>query len=113
MKHAQLDFTSSFTVVLGTERSQAAAMVLQPDDSVGGPDNRHRGSDQWLYVVSGEGSAVIGGEVHILRPNTLVLIERGETHEIRNNGDEPLRVLSVYAPPAYDAEGEPLPSGSS
>jgi len=30
-----------------------------------------------------------------------VLIERGKAHEIRNNGDQPLETISIYAPPAY------------
>ena len=113
MKHVQLELAREFAVVAGNARSQAAEMVLAPGDSEGGPDNRHRGSDQWLFVVSGEGSATIAGEIHVLRPGTLVLIERGETHEITNNGDEPLRTVNVYVPPAYSAEGEELATGPS
>lgn len=111
MKHMQLDFMAGFKVMLGNERSEAAAMVLRPGEHTGGPDNRHRGSDQWLYVVSGEGSAKIDGALHLLRPGTLVLIERGETHEIHNNGQEPLRTLNTYVPPAYAEDGERLPRG--
>jgi len=108
MRHAQLDFTSDFSVVVAHERSQAAVMVLEPGDSTGGPDNRHRGSDQWLYVASGEGSATVEGQLHVLRPGTLLLIERGEAHEIRSNGSEPLRTLNFYVPPAYTEDGEEL-----
>lgn len=108
MRHAQLDFTADFSVVVDSERSQAAVMVLPPGESTGGPQNRHRRSDQWLYVASGEGSATIDGQLHVLRPGTLLLIERGEAHEIRNNGDEPLQTLNVYVPPAYDEDGERL-----
>ena len=54
-------------------------MTLAPGDTEGGPDNRHRGSDQWLFVVGGEGTAIVGGERVELREGTLVLIQRGET----------------------------------
>lgn len=111
MKHAQVIFTEDFAVITGNARSQAAIMVLGVGDSTGGPDNRHGGSDQWLFVASGEGSATIGDQVHVLRPGTLLLIEKGETHEIRNEGGEPLHTLNFYVPPAYSAEGEALPSG--
>jgi mannose-6-phosphate isomerase-like protein (cupin superfamily) len=111
MKHAQMDFLDEFAVVTGNDRSQAAVMVLPPGESTGDSENRHSGSDQWLYVVSGEGSASIDGQVHILRPGSLLLIERGETHEIQSQGDEPLQTLNFYVPPAYSSEGEPLPSG--
>lgn len=111
MKHVQMELAREFAVVAGNGRAQAAEMVLAPGDSEGGPDNRHGGADQWLFVVSGEGSATIAGEIHVLRPSTLVLIERGETHEIHNNGDEPLRTLNLYVPPAYASDGETLPAG--
>ncbi|WP_049903613.1 cupin domain-containing protein [Halococcus agarilyticus] len=97
-----------FDVVAGTERSQAATMVLSPGQSTGGPENRHPEADQWCYVADGTGVAVVDGEECRLTSGTLVCIEAGEAHEIRNDGDErdgddggPLRTVSVYAPPVY------------
>ena len=101
MPRKQLRFGQGFSVALGNSRSQAATMVLAPGKSEGGPDNRHRGSDQWLYVVSGTGRATVRGKRYELRAGTLLLIERGATHEIRNVGHTPLRTLNVYVPPAY------------
>ena len=86
-------------------------MTLGPGETEGGPDNRHRGADQWLFVVGGEGVAVVEGDRVELREGTLVLIGRGETHEIRNTGREPLRTLNVYVPPAYTDEGDERPAG--
>ena len=85
-------------------------MTLAPGATEGGPDNRHKGADQWLSVASGAGVAVVGGERVELRAGTLVLIARGETHEVRNTGEEPLKTLNVYVPPAYTAEGDELPA---
>ena len=102
MQHVDLsDRTGFFEVVAGTDRSQAASMVLGPGRSTGGPTNRHERSDQWLYVVSGEGTAVVEGQEHALTAGDLVVIEPGETHEIRNPGDEDLVTVNVYAPPEY------------
>ncbi len=106
MRHAQADFSEAFAVITGNDRSQAAVMVLTPGESTGGPDNRHPDSDQWLYVASGEGSAVIEGELHTLRPGTVLLIERGEAHEIRSGEDGPLETLNFYVPPAYSPSGD-------
>jgi mannose-6-phosphate isomerase-like protein (cupin superfamily) len=111
MKQKRVRFGMGFRVALGNRRSQAAEMVLGPADSEGGPDNRHRGSDQWLYVVAGTGVAIINGKRRPLRAGVLVLIEHGDTHEIRNNGRGPLRTLNFYVPPAYTKSGEPLPRG--
>jgi mannose-6-phosphate isomerase-like protein (cupin superfamily) len=111
MQHKHLRFGKGFRVALMNRRSQAAEMVLPPGESEGGPDNRHRGADQWLYVVAGTGSATVGGERVPLKAGTLLLIERGETHEIRNTGRGILRTVNVYVPPAYTASGDELPRG--
>jgi mannose-6-phosphate isomerase-like protein (cupin superfamily) len=111
MKRVKVDYRGDFRVIAGNGRSQAAVMVLPPGESEGGNDNRHKGSDQWLYVAAGKGSATIKGKVHRLSRGTLLLIEHGETHEIKNTGETPLKTLNFYVPPAYDEDEEPLPSG--
>lgn len=90
-----------FDVVGGTDRSQAATMILDPGATTGGPSNYHAESDQWLYVKGGSGTVVLEGERHEISAGDLLLIEPGETHEIRNDGDTPLETVNVYAPPEY------------
>jgi mannose-6-phosphate isomerase-like protein (cupin superfamily) len=58
MKRRHLRFGEGFRVIPGNRHSQAAEMVIAPGDSEGGADNSHRGADQWLYVLSGSGTAV-------------------------------------------------------
>ena len=102
MKHIKTAGTQTFfRIVAGTARSQAATMVLKPGDSTGGENNEHPESDQWLYVVSGSGQAMVKGRKMPLETGSLLLIEAGETHEVRNTGAEPLVTINVYAPPAY------------
>ena len=113
MARKHLRFGKGFAVALGNRRAQAATMVLGPGDCEGGPDNRHKGADQWLYVVSGTGRATVGGHAQPLRAGTLLLIERGTNHEIRNTGRTPLKTLNLYVPPAYTKAGNPLPRGRS
>jgi mannose-6-phosphate isomerase-like protein (cupin superfamily) len=113
MKRKQLRLGEGFRVACGNRHSQAAEMTLPAGGSEGGPDNRHRGSDQWLYVAAGTGIAIVAGRQYPLRRGTLILIERGETHEIRNTSRRPLRTLNVYVPPAYNEKGDALPRGRS
>ena len=110
-RHKRLRFGKGFNVVLGNRRSQAAQMVLDPGKSEGDSQNRHRGADQWLFVVSGRGLARINDNRHALRPGSLLLIEHGDRHEIRNNGTARLVTLNFYVPPAYAASGDELPAG--
>ena len=102
MKHVHLRYpTKSFKVVGGTKRSQAAEMAIAAGDSEGGPDNHHAKSDQWLYVIAGQGKAIVEGKDVELRPGSLLLVEAGEAHEIVNTGRGKLRSINVYALPAY------------
>ena len=112
MKRYQLRLKRQFKIVLTNRHSQAAEMVLSPGKSEGDSENRHRGADQWLYVVSGTGQAVVNGRRYRLRAGTLLLIERGDTHEIKNTGRGQLATLNIYVPPAYTADGEELPAAS-
>ena len=48
-------------------------------------------------MVSGRGEAVVNGKRYPLQEGSLVLIERGDTHEIRNTGAAPLKTLNVYS----------------
>jgi mannose-6-phosphate isomerase-like protein (cupin superfamily) len=111
MKAKKLRFGEGFRVAVGNRRSQAAEMVLPPGDAEGDGDNRHRGADQWLYVVAGTGTATVNGKRHRLRTGMLMLIERGDEHGIKNTGRTPLRTLNVYVPPAYTKSGDELPRG--
>ncbi|HWK54963.1 MAG TPA: cupin domain-containing protein [Hyphomicrobiales bacterium] len=112
MQHVEVTF-GEFEVIAGNGQSQAAVMVLPPGESEGGDRNRHKGADQWLYVVAGEGRAIVEDKVYPLAPNTLLLIEHGETHEIHSDGNEPLKTLNFYVPPAYTGGEETLPAGRS
>jgi mannose-6-phosphate isomerase-like protein (cupin superfamily) len=108
MKRKQLKLGKGFRVAIGNDRSQAAEMVIPPGDAEGDPQNRHDGADQWLFVVAGSGRATINGKKYQLSAGTLLLIERGDKHEIRNVGRSLLRTLNFYVPPAYDSSEKPL-----
>jgi mannose-6-phosphate isomerase-like protein (cupin superfamily) len=111
MHRKHLRFGRGFRVVFTQGRAQAAEMVIPPGGHEGGGDNRHRGADQWLFVVSGTGVAIVEGDRVPLRAGTLLLIERRERHEVRNTGRTLLRTLNFYQPPAFAADGDARPAG--
>jgi mannose-6-phosphate isomerase-like protein (cupin superfamily) len=111
MKRKQLRWKEGFRVAFSNKRAQAAEMVLAGGDAEGDARNRHRYSDQWLYVVAGSGRATINGRRYNLTAGTLLLIEHGDRHEIRSTGRGLLRTLNVYVPPAFDKRGNRLPAG--
>jgi len=105
---------SNFDILATTGNLQAAMMTLKPggtsDDE---PSNEHARSEQWLFLIAGSGTARIGKRKGQLRSvkleaNSLLLIEKGELHQIVNTGKADMRTINFYAPPAYDEEGEPM-----
>jgi mannose-6-phosphate isomerase-like protein (cupin superfamily) len=113
MKRTSVGYRTGFRVLTGDDHSQAATMVIAPGQSEGSPDNFHRNTDQWLYVESGAGEAIVNGHQYQLKRGALLLIQRGDKHEIRNSGRRPLKTLNFYVPPAYSAGGEELPRGKA
>jgi len=113
MKRKALRMRKGFRVVITSRRGQVAEMVLAPGDSEGDSSNRHKGADQWLYVLSGIGRATVNARQIRLKPGTIVLIEQRDRHEIKNTGRSPLKTLNFYTPPAYTSSGEELPRGES
>src|SRR5882724_9071472 len=110
MKRKTLRFGKGFRVTFGNRRCQAAEMVIEPGGAEGGPKNRHRGADQWLFVVAGRGVALIKGTRYPLKTGTLLLIEHADQRLIRNTGRSLLKTLNVYSPPAYTRSGDELPA---
>lgn len=111
MKLKTCRLTEGFRVALSHRGVQTAEMVIAPGDSEGGPENFHRHSDQWLFVLGGTGLAIVEGKRRQLRNGSLLLIESGERHEIRNTGRRLLITLNIYSPPAYSQKGTLLMAG--
>ena len=99
MERTRLAFDRYFEVVMETDEAQAAEMTIEPGRAVGGPENYHAESDQWLFVVSGTGVATVDGEENRLAAGDLLRIEAGERHGIANDGDGPLETVNFYTPP--------------
>jgi mannose-6-phosphate isomerase-like protein (cupin superfamily) len=112
MLHWHIQFGRGF-LVLGDKHSQAAQMTLGPGETEGGPDNRHRGADQWLFVVSGTGVAVVNGQRLELREGALLLIRRGDFHGVRTPCSGPLKDAQRLRAARYTGEGEELARGWS
>ena len=111
MKRRTLGFREGFRVPVTLRRAQAAEMVIPPGGQEGDEENRHRGADQWLFVLSGRGVAKVEGRRVALGPGTLLVIERGERHAVRNTGRTLLRTLNFYTPPAFLPNGSARPAG--
>ena len=82
------------------ENSQLVAMTIPPGEEIG--EEAHEG-DQLLLFIAGNGEALLDGETSSVHADQLVFVPAGQRHNFRNTGSEPLRLLTVYAPPEHEA----------
>jgi mannose-6-phosphate isomerase-like protein (cupin superfamily) len=78
---------------------QIVMMCIDPGEDIG--EETHE-ADQTTFFVAGEGQAILDGHRTKVTPNHMVVIPQGTKHNIINKGDEPLKLFTVYAPPAEE-----------
>jgi quercetin dioxygenase-like cupin family protein len=89
-----------FRKVLHTgRRMQVVIMSLRKGE--GTHEEAHPHSDQLVYVLHGDGEALIGGRLHDLDRGDGLFVATGTRLKLRNTGDEELRVLVVLSPPVF------------
>jgi mannose-6-phosphate isomerase-like protein (cupin superfamily) len=78
----------------GCEHLEQRVIRFAPGRSL---DRMNEARQEVLYVVSGRGTLILGGE-HALEPDTAAFVLPGETYAVENPGPEELLVVSVTAP---------------
>jgi mannose-6-phosphate isomerase-like protein (cupin superfamily) len=81
---------------------QLVLMSLEPGEEIG--EEVHPDTDQFLRIEDGNGAAFIDGRETAIKKDSAVLVPAGARHNIRNTGDKPLRLYTIYAPP-HHADG--------
>lgn len=66
---------------------------------VGGYSAEHVDDGHAFYIIAGHAEMVIDGQSMIAAQGHVAAIPAGAAHSIRNVGDEPLVMLTIYDPP--------------
>lgn len=91
----------SFRRVIDTgEHEQVVVMTIAVDGEIG--DEVHPNTDQLFIFVEGNGEARLDGTVRTVAPNDIVFVRAGVRHNFVNRGPQPLRLITVYAPPQHE-----------
>ena len=95
----------------GTEASATVYFEVDPGGHIG----RHTDSaEEILYIVDGEGEAVVGDERVPVSRGALALVPELVPHDLYATGDTPLRVLGFFAAAmvesVFDEAMEPMGS---
>ena len=79
---------------------QLVLMSLEPGEEIG--EEVHETTDQFFRVEKGRGETIIDGRVTPIKSDMALLIPAGARHNIRNTGQKPLKVYTLYAPPQHE-----------
>jgi mannose-6-phosphate isomerase-like protein (cupin superfamily) len=86
-------------VVYTGKHLQLVLMTLAPGDEIG--SEVHDGIDQFFRFEEGSGVVDIDGVEHPVEDGSGVIVPSGARHNVRNTGDTPLKLYSIYGPPEH------------
>ena len=90
----------AFRRVLHTgEHTQVVAMTIPVGGTIG--METHPDNDQVLVLVDGQAETELDGETSAVSAGEMVVVPAGARHDVRNTGDEPLRLYTIYGPPDH------------
>ena len=90
----------NFRRVLYTgKQMQLVLMSLEPGEEIG--EEVHPDRDQFFRVEKGRGEVLIDGRMTTIRSDFAILVPAGARHNIRNTGDKPLKLYTLYGPPEH------------
>ena len=78
---------------------QLVLMSIQPGEDIG--EETHEDVDQFFRVESGKGEVFIDGRTTKIEADSAILVPAGARHNIRNTGEKPLQLYTLYAPPNH------------
>ena len=78
---------------------QLVLMTLQPGEEIG--EEVHEDRDQFFRIEEGSGVVDIDGVENRVEDDVAVIVPAGARHNVRNTGDEPLRLYTIYGPPEH------------
>jgi mannose-6-phosphate isomerase-like protein (cupin superfamily) len=89
-----------FRRVLYTGKNlQLVLMTLQPGEEIG--EEVHEDRDQFFRIEEGSGVIDIDGAENAVEDDIAVIVPAGARHNVRNTGDKPLHLYTIYAPPEH------------
>lgn len=81
------------------KKLQLVLMTLQPGEEIG--SEVHEDRDQFFRIEEGEGAVDIDGVANRVEDDFAVIVPAGARHNVRNTGDKPLRLYTLYGPPEH------------
>ena len=81
------------------EHLQLVLMTLQPGEEIGA--EVHDDRDQFFRFEQGEGTVDIDDNRYQVSDGSGVVVPAGARHNVRNTGNAPLKLYTLYGPPEH------------
>jgi mannose-6-phosphate isomerase-like protein (cupin superfamily) len=95
------EHNSDFRRVLYTGRQlQLVLMSIAPAEDIG--EEVHPDRDQFFRIEEGKGEVWIDGHKSQVESDYAILVPAGARHNIRNTGQKPLKLYTLYGPPEHE-----------
>lgn len=78
---------------------QLVLMSLEPGEDIG--EEVHETVDQFFRVEKGKGVVSIDGRETPIESDTAIMVPAGARHNVKNTGNSPLKLYTLYAPPEH------------
>ena len=76
----------------------AVNMVRLAPGSTVSPAHSHPTEEEIIYIISGEGSVLIDGQVYPLKTGSMAVFAPESVHMLRNSGETEMKVLCFFSP---------------
>jgi mannose-6-phosphate isomerase-like protein (cupin superfamily) len=85
-------------VIKIAENNTISLLVLNLTGGVGVKPHVHKTHDEVLYVIKGTAQLFIDGKWVDIKPGSLHYNPMGKVHTVKNTGNEPVVLISIYTP---------------
>jgi quercetin dioxygenase-like cupin family protein len=91
-------------VLDGPEAGRRFSLVEHPMSprALAAPLHRHSREDEFSFVIEGQVGALLGDEVLVGGPGSLIFKPRNQWHTFWNAGDAPARILEIISPAGFE-----------
>lgn len=98
---AMTESNASFRRVVYTgKQMQLVLMTIPPRQDIG--EEVHADRDQFFRVEDGKGEIWIDGRMTQIKDDFAMVVPAGARHNIKNTGEKPLKLYTLYAPPEHE-----------
>lgn len=82
------------------DRLTVLISIISPENTTG---CHTHGSDEIMYVATGRGEGIVADETKKIGMSSMIYAAAGVKHEVKNTGEETLKLICFYAPPLKPA----------